>query len=49
MADYPDTLTGILGLLQLLDHPGEYSRVVGVSGVDEIQHVVPIPQVYESE
>lgn len=49
MANYPDTLTGILGLLQFLDYPREHPRVIGVSGVDESQEVGSVPQVYESE
>lgn len=36
MADEPDSFTIVLSILQLFDHPGEDTRVVGLGGVDQV-------------
>jgi hypothetical protein len=45
MADDPDTLAGIFGLLKLVNHPGKDARVVGVGGVDEVEVVFRVPKI----
>lgn len=45
MAHDPDPLTRVFGLLQLVNHPGEDTRVVGVSGVDQVEVIGLVPEV----
>ena len=45
MAEDPDALAFVFGVLQLADHPGEVARVVGVGGVDVVEEVGAIPEI----
>jgi hypothetical protein len=43
VAEDPDALAIVFGLLELVDHPSEVARVVGVGGVDVVEKVGPVP------
>lgn len=43
VAEDPDALAFVFGVLELADHPGEVARVVGVGGVDVVEEVGPVP------
>ena len=45
MAEDPDTLFGIFGGLQFLDHETEGAGGVGVGGVDEVEEIASVPEV----
>ena len=45
VAEDPDTLFGIFGGLQLLDHEAEGAGGVGIRSVDEIEEVTTVPEV----
>lgn len=43
VAEDPDALAFVFGLLELADHPGEVAGVVGVGGVDVVEKVGFVP------
>jgi hypothetical protein len=43
VAEDPDALAFVFGLLEFADHPGEVARVVRVGGIDEVEEVGPVP------
>jgi hypothetical protein len=43
VAEDPDALAFVFGILELADHPGKVARVVGVGGVDVVEEVRPVP------
>ena len=43
VAEDPDALAFVFGLLELADHPGKVAGVVGVGGVDVVEEVGPVP------
>ena len=45
VAEDPDALAFVFGVLQLADHPGQVARVVRVSGVDVVEVVGAVPEI----